>query len=67
MKALLDRKTQEADSLTVAIANGVAISMSAESARKWQEARGIAAPAQPMDATTLGLMVRQFPGSFTVH
>jgi hypothetical protein len=68
MKALLERKAEEMDTQTVAIAAALAISFSADALAQWRSSRGIASVHKgPMDAQTLNLMVAQFPGSFKVN
>lgn len=68
MTALVARKTQEADSLTVAVATAGSILLSADALAKWQASHGdTSARRGPMDAQTLSLMVAQFPGSFKVN
>jgi hypothetical protein len=66
MTALLARKQTEADHLTVAIANGYAISMSAEAAAKWRadHALDYSAPAAVQrQSASMARLAGLFPGA----
>jgi hypothetical protein len=66
MKALIERRTQEADSLTVAIADGVAISTSAEAAAQWRSSHGHAGTNADAQNATIGRLAAMFPGAVRV-
>jgi hypothetical protein len=67
MDDLMDRKQDELDRLTVAVANGYAISMSAEAHAKWTAAHTPMPEHSPeaiaQQAMTLAQIGRWFPGA----
>jgi len=69
MTALIDRHEREADRMTVAVAEAIAISLDKEYAAEWQRARGgtEAKGSAPMNAMVLGAVMRQFPGVIKVN
>lgn len=71
MRALVARISADLEAQTLAMANGWAISMDPKALAAWQAARGGDAPSAPkrapMNAQTLGIVMRQFPRAIKVN
>lgn len=67
MLDLIERRREDQDRLTVAIAQGYGISMDAAYAAKWQADRAVAsgpqAEAIAKQSATIGRLARMFPGA----
>ena len=67
MTALAERKVDEMDALTVAVATAGSLLLSPDALKAWQSQHGgSSAPDAPMSAQTLGIVMRQFPGALRV-
>ena len=66
MSALAERKVEEMDSLTVAVATAGSLLLSADALAAWRRAHGAPGSDAPMDGQTLGLILGRFPGAIKV-
>lgn len=67
MKDLMERKQQENERLTIAIANGYVLSMSKEAQAEWRASHAQPTGASPeavaKQSSTLARLSRMFPGA----
>jgi hypothetical protein len=70
MRALMERKAEEVDTMTVAFATAISINFSADALREWKAARRMgkprAADSEKQNAA-IGRLAAMFPGAVKVN